>query len=77
MFLAFDLMPPVSINHMFGTWVLNMQGGMRKLLLVGIGAILWAIWLSQNDIAFDKLPVFSHMQVIYRDTHWARMWSLF
>jgi hypothetical protein len=46
MYLAFSLMPPVSINHMFGIWVLNMQGGMSKLLLIGIDVILWAIWLS-------------------------------
>jgi hypothetical protein len=39
---------------MFGTWVLNMNGGMRKIFLVGIGSMLWAIWLSWNDIALDK-----------------------
>jgi hypothetical protein len=54
MYLAFGLIPPVSINHMFGTWALNMQGGMQKLLLVGIGAILWTIWLIQNDIHYRK-----------------------
>jgi hypothetical protein len=44
--LAFGLIPHVSINHMFGTWVLNIQGGMWKLLLVRIGVILWVVWLS-------------------------------
>jgi hypothetical protein len=40
MYLAFGLIPPVSINHMFDTMMLNMQGGMQKLLLVGRGIIL-------------------------------------
>jgi hypothetical protein len=31
-----------------------MNAGIRKLLLVGIVAMLWAVWLSRNDIAFDK-----------------------
>jgi hypothetical protein len=31
-YLTFGLRPPGSINYMFGTWVLNMNGGMRKLL---------------------------------------------
>jgi hypothetical protein len=39
---------------MFGTWILNINGSMRKLILVGIGTILWGVWLSQNAVAFDK-----------------------
>jgi hypothetical protein len=31
-----------------------MNGAMRKLLLVGIGVMLWTVWLSHTDIAFDK-----------------------
>jgi hypothetical protein len=69
MYLSFGLIPQVSIKHMFGIWVLNMQGGMQKLLLVGIGVILLAVWLSQNNIVFDKSLVLSHMH----GTHWARM----
>jgi hypothetical protein len=26
----------------------------RQLFLVGIGVMLWVIWLSHNDIVFDK-----------------------
>jgi hypothetical protein len=44
-----------NINHMFGTWILDMNTYMRKLFLVGTGVILWAIWLSRNDISFDKI----------------------
>jgi hypothetical protein len=54
-----------------------MNGGIRKLLLVGIGAMLWVIWLSRNDIAFDKKSVLSYMQVIYKGTHWTRTWLVF
>jgi hypothetical protein len=50
---------------------------MRKLFLVGIDAILWGIWLSRNDVVFDKNPVLSYMQVIYRAMHWTRTRSLF
>jgi hypothetical protein len=54
---------------MFGNWILNIDGDMRKLILVGICAILWGIWLSRNDVVFDKNPVLSYVQVIYRATH--------
>jgi hypothetical protein len=53
---------------MFGTWILNMNARLRNLTLVGIDAIIWAIWLSRNDIAFDKKPIPSYMQIIYRGT---------
>jgi hypothetical protein len=43
---------------MFGTWILNINGSMRTLILVGIGAILWGVWLSRNDVAFDKKTSF-------------------
>ena len=36
----------------------------------------WAIWLSRNDLVFDKDVVPSYMQVIFRGTHWTRFWSL-
>jgi hypothetical protein len=38
--------------------------------------LLWAIWLSQNDIASDKKNSFV-MQIIYKGTHWTRLWPLF
>jgi hypothetical protein len=67
--LTFGIGPPVSINQMFRIWVINMKSNLRNLFLVGIGPLLWAIWLSQNDIIFDKSLGFSYMQVIFRGTH--------
>jgi hypothetical protein len=29
--------------------------------------MLWAIWLSRNDAAFNKIPISSSMQVIVRE----------
>jgi hypothetical protein len=62
---------------MFGNWVINMKRSLRNLFLVGIGAMLWAIWLSRNDIIFNKSPGLSYMQAIFRGTHWTRVWSAF
>jgi hypothetical protein len=33
--------------------------------------------VKRNDVVFDKNPLLSYMQVIYRATHWTRTWSLF
>jgi hypothetical protein len=60
-YFTFGLEFRVSINHLFGAWVLNMNSRTRKLVLVGIGAMLWSMWLSRNDIAFDKKLILSYM----------------
>jgi hypothetical protein len=54
LYFTYGLEPPSSINHMFGTWILNMNTHIGKLFLVGISVMMWAIWLHRNDIAFDK-----------------------
>ena len=46
-----------------------------KLILVGASAICWALWLSRNDLVFNKSPSISYMQVIFRATHWLRFWA--
>jgi hypothetical protein len=38
--------------------------------------ILWAIWLSRNNVVFDKSPIKYFIQVLYRGTQWLRFWSL-
>jgi hypothetical protein len=47
---------------------------MRKLLLIGAAALIWAIWTSRNDIVFDNTPIKTYMQVLFRRTHWLRLW---
>jgi hypothetical protein len=51
---------------MFGAWVYDMSSSNRQIFLVGIGAMLWAIWLSRNDVVFNKVTISSSMQVIFR-----------
>jgi len=37
--------------------------------------VCWAIWLSRNDVVFDKSPTKTYLQVLYRGTHWLRFWA--
>ncbi len=67
---SFGFNLPVSVSHIFDGWFLEVDKKMSKLILVGASAICWAIWLSRNNIVFDKSPSFSYMQVIFRATHW-------
>jgi hypothetical protein len=75
--LFFGLGAPNNIRNMFGAWVQNMNVKNKRLFYVAIGVMLWSIWLSRNDIVFNKTPISSYLQGIFRGTHWTRMWAKF
>jgi hypothetical protein len=35
------------------------------------------MWLSQNDIIFNKISIQSYVEVIFKGTHCARTWAPF
>jgi hypothetical protein len=60
---------------MFGHWTNQVGGKLKQHLLAGASAFCRAIRLSRNDIVFDKAPIKSSLQVLYRGMHWLRFWS--
>jgi hypothetical protein len=75
--LTFGLSAPRNIEHVYGDWVQNMSNTNKRLLFVGLCAMFWSIWLSQNDIIFNKKSISSYMQVMFRTTYWTRTWASF
>jgi hypothetical protein len=47
----------------------------NTLLLTSDAALLWAIWLTRNEVVFDKYKPKSLLQVLFRGTHWLRQWA--
>lgn len=68
--------PPVNINHIMGDWESNKGCMHKKLLLSGVAALFWSIWLCRNDVVFNHNHIPSIIQVIFRGTHWFRFWRL-
>jgi hypothetical protein len=62
--LAFGLSPPNNIRHIFRAWVHNMNSNNRQIFLVGICVILCAIWLSRNNVVFNRILISSYIHVI-------------
>jgi hypothetical protein len=75
--VTFGLSTPINIKHVSGGWVQRMNEKDKKLLFVAMGAMFWSIWLSHNDIVFNKTPILSYMQVMFRATYWTRIWAVF
>jgi hypothetical protein len=49
---------------------------MKFQILVGASAICWALWLTRNEVVFDKIIAPSYLQVIFKGTYWTRSWTL-
>jgi len=61
---------------LFTGWFDGINRKLKSKILVGASAICWAIWLTWNDIIFDKAAAPSYLQVVFRGTYWTRSWSL-
>jgi hypothetical protein len=47
----------------------------NTLLLTAALALLWGIWLTWNEIVFDKCKPKSLLRVLFRGTQWLRQWA--
>jgi hypothetical protein len=74
--LLFGIPPPLSINDLFENWSKLGSKKVNSLLLTAASALLWTIWLTRNEIVFDKCKPKSLLQVLFRGTHWLRQWAL-
>jgi hypothetical protein len=75
--ITFGLAIPLNIKHVFSELVQRMNEKDKKLLYVRMDAIFWSIWLSRNDLIFNKTPISFYMQVMFRVTYWTRIWVAF
>ena len=47
----------------------------KNLIITGVSVLCWAIWISRNDLVFNKAQMFTYLQVLFRGTHWLRLWT--
>jgi hypothetical protein len=52
--ITFGIHTLASISDMYGHWLNNFSDNIKFQVIVGVGTICWAIWLSHNDIVFNK-----------------------
>jgi hypothetical protein len=72
--ILFGISPPMNINDLFVHWCKVGNKKYNALLLTASTALLWAIWLTRNEVVFDKYKPKSFLQVLLRGTHWLRQW---
>jgi len=75
-YMVLGLKPPTSTRNIFGAWHKQSGREFRSLLLIGAAAFCWSLWLTRNELVFDKCSPKSILQVVFRATHWLRQWGL-
>jgi hypothetical protein len=48
----------------------------RALVLIGVAAFSWTLWLSRNDVVFQESKSKSYLRVMFRGTYWIRSLSI-
>jgi hypothetical protein len=64
--ITFDIRIPMSVEDVFGSWIRDFPFKQRNRVLLGVAAVCWAIWLSRNDMVFQRTRPNSCLQVIFR-----------
>jgi len=73
--LLFGISPPRDIFDLFNRWSKTTNKKYNSLLLSAASALCWAIWITRNEVVFDKCRPKSFFQVLFRGTHWLRQWA--
>jgi hypothetical protein len=66
----------VNTANLFDPWLTSFSHKQRALVLIGVAAFCWALWLSRNEVVFQKSKSRSFLQVMFRGTFWIRSWSI-
>jgi hypothetical protein len=74
--VAFGINKPNSVQHLFGSWLRSFLKKQRNLVVIGVAALCWAIWISRNDLVFNKSQFVSILQVVFRGVFWIRSWAI-
>jgi hypothetical protein len=73
---TFGITKLVDVGHLHGPWLRSFSNKQRNLVLIGLAALCWALWISRNDLVFHKSQYKSILQVMFRGTFWIRNWSI-
>jgi hypothetical protein len=73
---TFGIRRPANTFHLFGPWLRRFSKKQRNQVLIGVTVFCWALWLSRNEVVFQRSNFKSILQVMFRDTFWIRSWSI-
>jgi len=73
--VSFGISIPANKDKLFSPWLRPNGPKTNTLLLVAAAALIWAIWLTRNEVILEKVRSKTFLQVLFRGTHWLRQWA--
>jgi hypothetical protein len=73
--MVLGIAQPTDVNDLFNHW--SKRGGTNHNLnlFTAAAALCWSLWISRNEIVFDKCRPKSFLQVLFRGTYWLHQWA--
>jgi hypothetical protein len=59
---------------MFGNLLYGVRKSDKDKTHFGLWALCWSIWITRNDMIFNKQNGTKILQVIRRTSHWIQLW---
>jgi hypothetical protein len=63
--VSFNIDIPTSVEHLYTDWANGVGNRFKKLILVGVVALCWALWTGRNDMMFDNSPANTYKQILF------------
>ena len=77
LFCAFNIgRKPDSVQDLFGGWLRSFYKRRKGLIIVGIDAVLWAIWKVRNEICFENKTIHDPFVLMHRVTQLINSWAI-
>ena len=67
--VSFGINISANKDELFSPWLRSNGPKTNTLLLVAAAALIWAIWLTRNEVIFEKARPKTFLQVLFRGTH--------
>jgi hypothetical protein len=58
--ICFGFPGPRSVKHFFGSWLMGVDLNTKNLIITGVLALCWDIWISRKDLVFNKAQMFTY-----------------
>ena len=70
--VSFGINISTNKDELFSKWLRPNGPKTNTLLLVAAAVLILAIWLTRNEVIFEKARPKTFLQVLFRGTHWLR-----
>jgi hypothetical protein len=65
----------MNVKNCLLVWLKQFKGDKKKIIIVGVSAVLWSLWKARNMACFQKVWPSDPSVVLFRACYWIDFWS--